>query len=156
MDEQSDGPELSPWFWDLLESSSSSLCLLCRKLEQLPRELLRSYQEQYDEAKEHVNPHYCEEFWPYIVEAISEDHCDDFAAWVVMRGRHFYQQLRANPASLPRQLEVFDDVERRLEGSPRWDDEVDREEYEGYQRADYIAKRIYKLRFGVDLDDEPA
>jgi hypothetical protein len=43
-----------------------------------------------------------------------------------------------------------------LEGSPRWDDEVDREEYEGYQRADYIAKRIYKLRFGVDLDDEPA
>ena len=35
----------------------------------------------------------------------------------------------------------------------QWDEEVDREEYRGYQRADYIATPIFASRFGEDLDD---
>lgn len=153
---ESNGPKVSPWFWELLESSNSSLRSLCRKLEQLPKEQLRAYRLQYDEAKEFVNPCYCEEFGPHITDDCSEDHCDDFSAWVVMQGRRFYEQVRADPASIQRYLDLFDEVERKLEGSLRWDQSVDREEYRGYQRADYIATPIYKLRFGEDLDKEPA
>jgi hypothetical protein len=32
-----------------------------------------------------------------------------------------------------------------------WDDSVDKEEYEGSQRADYIASPIYEMKFGGDL-----
>jgi hypothetical protein len=153
---ESNHPELSPWFWELLESSNSSLRSLCRKLEQLPKEQLRTYRVQYDEAKEYVNPCYCEEFYPYVADDCSEDHGDDFSAWVVMQGRRFYEEVRTDPTSIQRHLDVFDDVERKVEGSPRWDESVDREEYRGYQRADYIATPIYRLRFGEELDDEPA
>src|SRR4051794_1448705 len=128
MGTESDGPELSPWFWELLESSNRTLRSLCRKLEQLPKDELRNYQRQYDEVKEFVNPHYCEEFWPYLTDGYSEDDCDDFSAWVVMRGRDFYEQVRADPASLPRYVALFAEVERKVAGSPRWDTSVDRAE----------------------------
>jgi hypothetical protein len=128
---------------------------LCRKLEQLPRERLRDYRRQYDEAKEFVNPCYLEMFGPYLTRDCSEDHGDDFSAWVVMRGHRFYEQVRTDPASIMRYLDLFDDVECNVEGAPRWDERVDREEYRGYQRADYIAAPIYRMRFGQDLDEEP-
>ena len=152
MGAESNHPELSAWFWELLESSNSSLRLLCRKLEQQ----LRAYRRQYDEAKDYVNPCYCEEFSPYLADGCSEDHGDDFSAWVVMQGHRFYEEVQTDPTSIQRYLDLFGDVERRVEGSPRWDESVDREEYRGYQRADYIATPIYRLRFGEELDDEPA
>ena len=153
---ESDSPALSPWFWELLESSNANLRALCRRLEQLPKEQLRAYQRQYDEAKEFVNPIYRDELFRYITGNCSEDHGDDFSAWVVMQGRRFYERVRADAPSIQRYLDLFNEAECRSGVSPGWDESVDREEYRGYQRADCIARPIYRLRFGREIDEEPA
>lgn len=149
-----DGPRLSPWFWDLLESADHNLCALCRKLEELPKERLQRYRMEYDEAMGYVNPCYCEEFYPYLVGEYSEDHCDDFAAWVVSQGREFYDQVRTQPETIQRHLDMFArDEEGRRSSKWSWDETVNRPEYRGYQRPDYIASPIYEMRFGEDLHE---
>jgi hypothetical protein len=149
-----DGPQLVPWFWELLESSGRNLRSLCRKLEQLPKEQLRRYRLDYDEAKDCVNPCCREECQPHLSGDCSEDHGDDFAAWVVMQGREFFERVRTHPEEVPRYLDMFGAAEARRDSPElRWDLEVDRDEYRGYQRADYIATPIYAARFGEDLDD---
>lgn len=147
-------PRFSPWFWELLESSEHSLRSLCRRLEQLPKEQLRRYRLEYDEAKDCVNPCYWEECYPHLSEECSEDHGDDISAWVVMQGRDFFEQVLTHPEEVQRYLDIFSKVEMR-QGFPelRWDETVDRAEFQGYQRADYIASPIYQTRFGEDLHD---
>ena len=44
------------------------------------------------------------------------------------------------------------EAERRSDETASWDDEVDRPEYRGYQRADYIATPIYRARLGEDFE----
>jgi hypothetical protein len=149
-----DASKPSPWFWQLLASSQLSLPALCRQLEQLPKEQLRRYHFEYEAAKDAVNPSYRPEFYAHLAAECSEDHGDDFAAWVVMQGRAFFEQVLAHPEQMQRHLDLFAEVEsghaaRQL----RWDNEVDRPEYRGYQRADYIAWPIYQLRFGERLPD---
>jgi hypothetical protein len=146
-------PELQPWFWELLESSGRNLRTLCRKLEALPRERLLEYRENYDAAKECINPCYADEYLAHLADC-SEDHADDFAAWAVSQGREFYAQVRAQPARIGEFFEMFEACEAG-EGFPglRWDEEVDRKEYKGYQRADYIADPIFESRFGEELED---
>jgi uncharacterized protein DUF4240 len=147
-----DGPHVSAWFWDLLESSGRSLRSLCRKLEGLPKEELRRYRLEYDEAKSQVDPCSWDACQPFLSRGCSEDHGDDFAAWVVMQGREFFGRVRSHPQDVQRHLEMFGEVEmRRGPADLRWDNEVDREEYRGCQRADYIASPIYRARFGEDL-----
>ncbi|QJX00281.1 TIGR02996 domain-containing protein [Frigoriglobus tundricola] len=153
-------PRIYPWFWRLLESANRSLRDLCRRLETLPEERLRQYHEQFDGAKCYVNPCSWDECHPFLTVGCSEDHGDDFAAWVVMEGRDFYEQVRAHPEQIDHYLQTCDDAEmkhRRLKPKQRidaglWDFEVDRPEYRGYQRADYIARAVYLSRFGRDLD----
>jgi hypothetical protein len=123
-------------------------------LEQLPAEQLLSYRDQYEDAKGWIDVGQDKKYWPYMDDhsLYSEDGSDDFAAWVVMQGREFYERVRTEPESIQHFLNLHEDVECG-EGDPMycWDDSVDKEEYEGSQRADYIASPIYELRFGGDL-----
>ncbi len=143
------------WFWTLLESSGRSLQALCRKLEQLPKEQIRRYQLEYDKRKGYVNPHAWEECHPHLTEDWSEDAADDFAAWVVMQGLDFYEEVAADPDRIDDYIKMYwrSEVERRVGPGGRWDTEVDRPEYRGYQRPDYIATPIYKMRFDEELHE---
>jgi hypothetical protein len=143
------------WFWELLESSGRSLRALCRRLEQLPKEQLRRYRLMYDKLKGEVNPHGWEECHPYLTDQCSEDHADDFAAWVVMQGLAFYDEVAAHPEQIQHYLGMFAqaEAERRSGRQGAWDNEADRPEYRGYQRADYIASPIYLMRFGEELHE---
>jgi hypothetical protein len=146
-------PQVEDWFWDLIESSGRSLRTLAGKLEQLPNEQLRQYRLQYDEAKDWVSPHSAEEFWPYVTDC-SEDRADDFAAWVVGRGREFFDRVRSNPEAVQQHLDVFEVVRMgRGAAGAEWDIAVDRDDYRGYQRPDAIVISIYETRFGEDLLD---
>lgn len=145
----SDDGAIPQWFWDLLASAERSLRSLCHQLEQLPRERLLQFQTAFDEAKDSLNP-YSDwvEAAPHISEWPSEDGADDFSAWVVIQGKEFYHRVRANPDEIQHYLDLFNDVEAGRHPSMHWDIEVDREEYRGYQRADYIITPIYRTRFG--------
>lgn len=76
------GPLISAWFWAMLESSECSLKALCRQLEQVTPDQLHQYRDEYDEAKDSVNPCGWVECQPHLRGECSEDHGDDFAAWV--------------------------------------------------------------------------
>jgi hypothetical protein len=145
-----DGPRISAWFWELLESSGRSLSFLCRQLEQLPEDQLRRYRDDYDEAKSYVNPCYWDECLPHLRQDCSEDHGDDFAAWVVMKGRAFYEEVRPHPEAVGGYLDQFAEAERWAGKPGEWDESVDRPEYRGSQRADFIASRILWERFGEE------
>jgi hypothetical protein len=136
----------------LLASAGRNLRSLCRHLERLPAERLRQYRAAFDKAKQSVNPY---EDWdaaqPYINEWPSEDGADDFSAWVVMQGREFYQQVRSRPQDVQHHLDLFCEAEAGRHPELTWDQDVDRAEYRGYQRADYIATPIYRARFGGEL-----
>jgi hypothetical protein len=144
----------SPWFWGLLEGAARSLRALSQRLEQLPEQDLRQYRREYDQAKDAVNPCSWEHCQPYLARGCSEDHGEDFAAWVVMQGREFYQEVLSHPEQVQRYLDLFSDQDVGLGPAElRWDESVDRDEFRGYQRADYIAIPIYASRFGKDLRD---
>lgn len=141
------------WFGALLESSNRSLIALGRKLEALPKEQWRRYRLEFDKWAGDVNPHYWEECQPHLSESCSEDSAEDFAAWVVMQGLGFYEEVAAHPERIDAYLKMFcqAEAERRTGGPGWWNNDVDRTEYRGYQRADYIATPIYQARFGEDL-----
>jgi hypothetical protein len=102
-----------------------------------------------------VNPHYWEECQPYDTKGYSEDSSEDFAVWVVMQGHEFYQDVLAHPENIDAYIDMYEraEVERREGNSRWWNNEVDKAEYRGYQRADYIASPIYKARFAEDLHE---
>lgn len=141
-----------PWFWKIISASKKSLRLLCRQLERMPKEKLISYQRQYEEAKCLVNPLYREDFETFADDdwSCSEDDADDFAAWVVMQGKPFFDEMLADPAKLFAHAKAFGEADRVSE---TWDESVDRPEYRGYQRADYVATPIYRARFGEELGE---
>jgi hypothetical protein len=135
--------------WELLESSKRNLKALCRLLEQLPKDRLERYRDEYEEAKSQINPCYWDDCHPHLGRSCSEDHGDDFAAWVVMHGEPFFEAVRAHPEEIEAYLDRFDEAEiKTRSGKGGWDNEVDLPEYQGWVRADYIASRIYTERFG--------
>ena len=83
----------------------------------------------------------------------SEDYGDDFAAWIVMQGQAPFDDLRSDPSRIQNLLDTFGGVESHEQPELAWDNRIDRDEYRGYQRADYIVTPIYELRFGEDLHD---
>jgi hypothetical protein len=142
------------WFWNLIDSSDRSLRKLCGKLEQLSKHDLCRYYLAYGHWKDAVNPHYREECHPYLAEPCSEDHCDDFSAWVVMQGLAFFDEVIKHPERIQQYLEVFSDCASGHGYSElRWDENVDREDYRGCQRADYIASAIFRSRHGGSILD---
>jgi hypothetical protein len=70
-----------------------------------------------------------------------------------MQGLGFYDEVAAHPERIDDYLKICwrAEAERRTGGPGWWDNEVDRPEYRGYQRADYIATPIYRAQFGEDL-----
>jgi hypothetical protein len=144
-----------PWFWELLAAAGRNLRALCRQLEHLSQERLKQYRAAFEDAKGTVDPyHDWEACVPYISKWPSEEDADDFSAWVVMQGQEFYQQVRNSPEKVQLYLDLFHEVEMKKHPEMTWDTSVDREEYRGYQRADYIATPIYKTRFGEELPDD--
>ncbi len=135
------------WFWEIIESSQRSLRKLCGRLEGLTQPELIRFQCRCWHAKEDVNP-----FTRFdemkLSRPCSEDHGDDFSGWVIGEGRVFFEQVRDNPA----EVQKYNDL---LESRTwvKWDTSVEHEEYEGYQRADLIAKAVYERKFGEDLDE---
>lgn len=143
------GYRISAKFWTLLESSGRSLTALCRQLEQLTEAQLRRFRQDYNEAKCWVNPHDWAECSTYLQRSCSEDHGDDFAAWVVMQGRAFFDEVRSHPEAIENYLDEYEKAHAARSSSAMWwNTEVDKPEYRGWQRADYIATRICQLRFG--------
>ncbi len=141
-------------FWELIESSGRNLRKLCRKLEELPKDQLRRYRQTYADYKYEVNPHCWKECHDYLSGDCSEDQADDFAAWVVMQGLAFFHVVSSHPEKIHLYLDMFCDTESgRGYHELRWNEEVDRVEYRGNQRADYIASPIYELRFGENLNE---
>jgi uncharacterized protein (TIGR02996 family) len=148
---------IRPWVWQLLESANRSLHSLSQLLEALPKERLETFAREIYDAKSYVNPCYWEECYPHLLGGCSEDHGDDFAAWVVMEGRDFYEQVRARPDKINQHLQTYDEVvrnryrKRKSRSVPKEWTDADRSEYRGYQRVDYLARRIYEVRFGDGL-----
>lgn len=104
-----DAPEWEPpdWFWDILESSDFILQILAGKLELLPRDQLRLFQENFEDAKGEVNPFYRDDLGDILVDCHSEDGAEDFSAWVVGRGRVFYREVRTQPRLVNQFLDMF-------------------------------------------------
>jgi len=147
-------PPIQPWFWELLSSAQRSLRSLCRQLEALPRERLRAYRATFDDAKASVDPYLdWNEASPHITDWPSEDGADDFAAWVVVQGREFYERVLQNPGRADEFLDLFRETEMRRRPELAWDNRVDQPEYRGNQRADTIATSIYRARFGTQTDE---
>src|SRR5262245_44988838 len=153
-----------PFFWRIMEAADGSLQALRRSLEALPAERLHSYREAFGLAVEEVNPSQREEYFPHLPVGCSEDHGDDFGAWVVMQGRAFHRQVATEPARIGVFLPMYDDAlreTRRLaarlrakqgkhgRGADAGDEEADRLAYRT-ARGDWLARRVYEARFGSE------
>lgn len=150
--------DTSPWnpdsFWDLIASCGRNLRTLSRKLEQFSKLDLCRYHVAFEDWKSDVSPHNWEECHPYLERPCSEDHADDFAAWVVMQGEAFYAEVAGHPGRIQHYLEMFSDCRAGGEHAEmRWDTEVERDEYRGSRRADFIASAVYRARFGGSILD---
>jgi hypothetical protein len=134
-------PRIDDWFWEVLESAQHSVRTLCSQLEALPRDKLYSFQYQYWEAMDCLPPGVPADF-----------DAEDFAEWVVSQGRAFYYDLRRQPARLQACLDMY----LTSEGGRgflelRWDEQVERDEYRGWQSPFQVGFAIYQLRFGKDI-----
>ena len=117
-------------------------------LETRPLPLSRGVRQPEERSK----PHDWDECHPYLAEPCSEDHADDFAVWVVMQGVEFYGEVASHPERIHQYLEMFDECEAgRGHTELRWVESVDRDDYLGCQRADFIASAIYRSRFGGSI-----
>lgn len=114
---------------------------------------LISFHRQFETAKAEVNPIYQEHF-PGMTEDYSEDTCDDFAAWIVRSGQAQFDlavsDLQQGGSYVSKLFGQFLEPERQ--GVKDWDNAVDREEYQGWQRADCIAAGIYRARYGRSIE----
>jgi hypothetical protein len=127
-------PRLPPWFWPLVESFGGEVRAMTERFKAMPRRRLLAFRRQYDRALSHVHPYHREDFVIGDREC-SEDHGDDFAAWVVSQGRVFWDGLRRHPTSFQRRLEEFEPVS-----------------FEAMQRRpDFIASAVFHERFGEDM-----
>jgi hypothetical protein len=141
-------PRIDDWFWDVLESSRHSLRALCHQLEAMPREKFYALQYQYHEAMDYVAPD--DEDVPVHVPA-DVDH-EDFADWVVSQGRTCYYDLRRQAGRLEAYLDMYQASEEgRGYLELRCNEEVDRDEYRGWQSPFQVGFAIYRARFGKDI-----
>ncbi len=146
-------PPFEEWFWPLLESSKPSLRALCRKLEALSKEQLFCFQRQYADAMDYVYRDHWDD--PELPPTVRESGLgDDFRAWVVSQGKAFYYEVRSNPDRLQKYLDTFEACDTGSGFAElRWDREVDRDEYRGYQCPSMIAFPIFEARFGKSMKE---
>jgi hypothetical protein len=127
-------PRLSPWFWPLVESLGGDVQAMSERFKAMPRQRLLAFRRMYDRALSHVHPYHRGDF-VFGDRDCSEDHADDFAAWVVSRGREFWDEVRRHPKDGPRYLDEF---------APIADKEMDR-------RPDFIAGGVLHERYGENI-----
>ena len=143
----------SPWFWSVLASAHRNLNTLARRLEEMSREELLEYAAEYQEAMDEVDPYaFDEATWDRVSDAVeeasmSEDGAEDYAIWVVSLGDGFFDEVSSAPERIATYFEAFEEAERG-EGPNRWDLDVDRPEYRGWQDPVSIASIVYQTRFG--------
>ena len=141
-------PRIDDSFWNVVESSRHSLRALCHQLEAMPREQFYAFQYQYHEAMDYVAPD--DEATVFRVPE-DVDH-EDFADWVVSQGREFYYDLRRQPERLAACVDMYQASEEgRGFLELRWNEEVDRDEYRGWQSPFQLGFAIYRARFGKKI-----
>lgn len=130
------------WFWTAIEQAGGELQTLVEWLEKISRELLIEFAAHAQLAAEAV----CDPWDGPTIDGItfSEDDVQDFATWVVSRGRSFWGEVCAAD-----ELEPF--VRRYWAEDGSWSVEVSEPAYRGYQSVTQIAFAIYERRFGADL-----
>jgi hypothetical protein len=139
--------------FDLLESCGRNLRTLSRALERFSKLDLCRYYVAYDNYAGEVNPQNWEEF-PNLTCEVSEDYLEEFAEWVVSQGAEFYHEVAAHPERIQQYLEMFIACDSgRGYAELRWDNNVDRDEYRGYQSAQGVAMAIYCSRYGGNILD---
>ncbi|WP_171469892.1 DUF4240 domain-containing protein [Frigoriglobus tundricola] len=125
---------MAAWFWPLVESLGTDADVMASRFRAMPLQRLLAFRRQYDRARGKVNPIYRADF---VIGArdCSEDHADDFAAWVVSRGRAFWGEVRRHPSKCWQFLGEFEPVE--FEAMSR--------------RPDFIAGSVFHERFGENI-----
>jgi hypothetical protein len=108
---------------------------------------------QYQDAMEGVSPGDQDRpKLPPTVRIPDDFDEEDFDAWVVSQGRAFYYDLRRQPEKIQACIDMYLASEA---GSGflelRWDEQVDREEYRGWQSPFQVCFPIYRIRFGKDI-----
>jgi Protein of unknown function (DUF4240) len=125
-------PRLALWFWELVESLGGDEKVMTRRFNELPRQRLLAFRRQFDRARGYVHPTYRADFRVQH-GTCSEDYGDDFAAWVVSRGREFWQEVGRHPAAFQDKLDEFGQAES------------------GFVRPDYIVSSVFNERFGEEM-----
>ena len=148
-------------FWRALASYDGSHQRMREHLERIPEDQLRFMAEEFRDATCYVNPYGRDDYRPYCRWEWSEDSGNDFAAWVVMRGEDFYDDVRSQPERIEtftlqheaaeRALRRRDSTNRRRKpGGPVRNAEEDRIQFER-SRLDHVAMGIYYDRHGRDM-----
>jgi hypothetical protein len=104
-----------------------------QRLAAMPKRRLLAFRRQYDRASGQVKLTYWAAPRATLTENRSDDHGDDFAAWVVSGGRGFWQEVRRHPESVQSYLNEFDPLERT------------------FVRPDFLASAVYHERFGEEM-----
>ncbi len=134
--------DIPGWFWTAIEQAGGELQQLVDWLEKISRELLIEFAANAQLAAEAV----CDPWAGPTIDGttLSEDDVQDFATWVVSRGRAFWEEVCASA-----DLEPF--VRRSWAHEGTWSDEVSEPAYRGYQSVTQIAFAVFERRFGGDL-----
>lgn len=147
-------------FWRALAGYEGSHRRMSEHLERIPEDQLRFWVEQFQVAICYVNACSWEECWPHKRRGWSEDAGDDLAAWVVMQGKVFYDQVRSRPEQVEQLGDQHEAAEqelrrrwnanRRRKPGPIREAEEDRIQFQ-QSRLDWVAREIYHNRHGRDL-----
>jgi len=130
-------PRIPSWFWEAMgaigpDALRNDTAALEVRFRALPRHRLLAFFRQFMRACSHANPVNRSGFRSREGN-LSEDAGDDFAAWVVCRGRAYWSSLDR------------DSFQRCLD---EW-----READGGSERPDYVAGRIFEERFVEEVFD---
>jgi hypothetical protein len=100
------------WFWPLIESFNNDNTKMIAAFHAMPKRRLVAFYRQFKLAACEVNP----QFWS-DVESLghSEDTNQDYADWVVSRGRSFYIRVLRHHGDIKTYFAEFNQHERTFE-----------------------------------------
>jgi hypothetical protein len=132
-------PRIAPWFWKLMELVGSDALrndeeALKTCFRAMSRQRLLVFYRQFRQVRAQVNPVNRSDFRSEAGN-LSEDCGNDFAAWVVCRGRAFWTAVHRHPESFQSYLDQF------FQPDP-WN-----------VRPDYVACNVFSERFNEEILD---
>ncbi len=123
-------PRFSDWFWPLIESFHNDEALMVATFQEMSKQRLVAFYRQFRIAQGTVNP----QFWSDVDEQFtSEDGNKDFAAWVVTRGRDYWNLVRKYHFMLKKRFDEFN----KSDG--------------GFVEPQHIADRVFYERFKSEI-----